>query len=85
MLRHLAFVRLSVNFFCFRLTPPTVYIRSLGIWLDHDGATHIVSGVIVHQILELCPFENFCKLFISGQHLLHFTSNQAETSLILRL
>ena len=44
MLRHLAFVRLSVNFFCFRLTPPTVYIRSLGIWLDHDGATHIVSG-----------------------------------------
>ena len=48
MLRHLAFVRLSVNFFCFRLTPPTVYVRSLGIWLDHDGATHIVSGVIVH-------------------------------------
>ena len=36
--------------------------------------------VTVHKIVaELCPFENFCKFFVSGL-LLQLTSNQAETS-----
>ena len=39
----------------------------------------------LHQILtELCPLEYFGKLFISGQLLLQFTSDQAETWLIVR-
>ena len=39
----------------------------------------------LHQILtELCPLEYFGKLFVSGQLLLQFTSDQAETWFIVR-
>ena len=41
--------------------------------------------VTVHQILaEFFPFENFCKLFVSGELLLQLTFDQAKTWFIVR-
>ena len=38
----------------------------LDIQLDHDVEQHILSQGTVHRIFtELCPFEIFCKHFVS--------------------
>ena len=53
--------------FCFRLNPPTVYIRSswnfIYSYMMMWSSTYYFE-VTVHQIFaDLCPFERFCKLF----------------------
>ena len=39
----------------------------LDLQLDHDVEQRILYEVTVHQMLaELCPYENFGKLFVSS-------------------
>ena len=80
-------LKFSVNFSFPPLTPPTVYIWSrLNVIYSKNMMWSSANyfKVTVHQILaELCPFENFCKFFVSGLFLLQFTSDQAETWFIV--
>ena len=62
--------------FRFRLTSPTVYIRSSWNLVYSETmmwCSTYYFGVTVHQMFaELCPLENFCKLsFLVNSYILH--------------